>query len=133
MSKQSTLRSPLKRARGLGAGHSGTHHFWVQRASAVALIPLTIWFMVMLVGTLIAADRASVADFMASPVNALLFAALMVALFTHARLGIQTIIEDYIHHEGMKIAALLFASLLLYGFGAASLLAILHLHLFGIK
>lgn len=133
MSKQSSpLRSPLKRARGLGSAHSGVHHFWVLRISSLAIIPLSIWFLVMLITVLIGADRAGVANWMASPLNALLLAALIVSMFLHARLGIQEIILDYVPHEGKKIAAFLLNNVLIYGFGAASLLAILHLHLFGI-
>jgi succinate dehydrogenase / fumarate reductase, membrane anchor subunit len=132
MDNASPLRTPIKRARGLGSSHSGTHHFWLQRLSALALIPLSIWFIVALMTELIGADRAGVAAWLQGPVTALLLASLVVALFVHARLGMQTIIEDYVHCGAKKIAALLTLNILIYGFAAASLMAIARLHFFGI-
>ena len=125
------LRTPIKRARGLGSANEGTGHFWVQRVTAIALIPLTVWFMVELVSRLIGADRAGVALWLSHPLVALAMAALVVAMFWHAKLGIQVIIEDYVHHEGKKLATLLTCSALIYGFGAASLAAIARLHFIG--
>ena len=133
MRNSSHLRTPLKRARGLGASHSGTHHFWIQRVSAVAMIPLAMWFVVTLISKLIGADRAVVSDWVQQPLVALALASLLVAMFVHARLGIQVIIEDYVQHEGKKIALLLLTNALIIGCGAASLMAIFHLHFFGIK
>jgi succinate dehydrogenase / fumarate reductase membrane anchor subunit len=132
MRQSSPLRTPIKRARGLGSAKSGTHHFWVQRVSAVALIPLSIWFMVTLVGQLLGESREDIALWHHHPLNALALGALIVALFLHARLGIQTIIEDYVQHEGKKIVLLLVLNAIVFGFGAASLLAIARLHFFGI-
>ena len=131
MDKHSHFRTPIKTARGLGSAHSGTHHFWVQRVSAVALIPLSIWFMVEIISQLLGADRGGVALWLTNPLTALALAALIVGLFVHARLGIQTIIEDYIHSEAKKIVALLFLNLCIFGFGAVSLMAIVRLHFFG--
>lgn len=128
----SSLRTPIKRARGLGSAHDGTRHFWVQRVSAVALIPLSIWFMVTLVSRLLSGEQVAVMIWLRNPLAALALSALIVALFVHARLGVQTIIEDYIHCEVKKIAALLFLNLCIFGFGAASLMAIARLHFFGI-
>jgi succinate dehydrogenase / fumarate reductase membrane anchor subunit len=132
MDNASPLRTPIKRARGLGSSHSGTHHFWVQRLSALALVPLSIWFMVALMTQLIGADRAGVATWLQGPVTALLLASLIVALFMHARLGVQTIIEDYIHSAAKKLVALLALNVFVYGLAGASLLAIARLHFFGI-
>jgi succinate dehydrogenase / fumarate reductase membrane anchor subunit len=132
MDKRSSLRTPIKTARGLGSSHSGTHHFWVQRVSAVALIPLSIWFMVEILTKLLGADRAMVGSWLNNPLIALAMAALVVALFVHARLGIQTVIEDYIHGEAKKITALLLLNLFIFGFGALSVMAIFRLHFSGI-
>jgi succinate dehydrogenase / fumarate reductase, membrane anchor subunit len=132
MLKPSSLRTPIKTARGLGSAHSGTHHFWVQRLSAVALIPLSIWFMVEILTNLIGADRTMVLQWFQRPLVALAVAAMVVALFVHARLGIQTVIEDYIHCEAKKIAALLLLNVFIFGFGAASLMAIVRMHFVGI-
>ena len=133
MRNNSSLRTPLKRARGLGAAHSGTHHFWVQRVTAVAIIPLAVWFVVTLISKLLGAPRAAVSDWLQQPLVALALASLLVAMFAHARLGLQVIIEDYVANEGKKIALLLLTNALIIGCGAASLMAIFHLHFFGIK
>ncbi len=132
MNKKHSLRTPLKRARGLGASHSGTHHFWAQRSSAVALVPFSIWFVIELATKLVGADRAGVALWLRSPLVALALSMLVVALFVHARMGVQVIIEDYVHHEGLKVATILSSNALMVGFGAAALMAIAHLHFFAV-
>lgn len=132
MQKSSHLRTPIKTARGLGSAHSGTHHFWLQRVSAVALIPLSIWFMGTLVCVLLGADRSAMGAWFANPLHVIVLAAFLLAMFTHARLGIQTVIEDYIHHEGKKIIALLLLNVFIFTFGAGALMAIFKLHFFGI-
>jgi succinate dehydrogenase / fumarate reductase membrane anchor subunit len=110
-----SLRSPLGRVRGLGSAKSGTEHFWAQRVTAVALIPLTLWF-VYSVTTLTGADYAAAAAWLRAPWNAVLMLLLIVATFHHMQLGLQVVIEDYVHGEGTKIASLMLmkgASLLL--------------------
>ena len=131
MHNSSHLRTPLKRARGHGSAHSGTQHFWLQRLSALALIPLATWFVVALITQLIHADAAGIGQWLANPFTALLMAALILALFIHARLGIQTIIEDYIHCHAKKIAALLMLNIFTLGLGGASMMAIIRLHFLG--
>jgi succinate dehydrogenase / fumarate reductase membrane anchor subunit len=128
MKESSHLRTPIKRARGHGSSHSGTQHFWLQRLSALALIPLSTWFVVALITKLIHADAASIGQWLANPLVALLMAALLLAMFVHSRLGIQTIIEDYMHCHAKKIIALLMLNLFTFGLGGASLMAIFHLH-----
>jgi succinate dehydrogenase / fumarate reductase membrane anchor subunit len=100
------MRSPLSRVRGLGSAKTGTDHFWVQRVTAVALVPLTLWFIYALL-SLASADYATVSQWLRSPVNAVLMLALIVATFHHMQLGLQVVIEDYIHGEGIKIACLM--------------------------
>lgn len=133
MHKQNTsLRASMKTVRGLGSAHAGTHHFWVQRVSAVALIPLSIWFMVEMVSTLLGADRAAVALRFASPYVALAMLAFMLALAMHARLGIQVIIEDYVHGEAKKIVLLMGVNALAILIAVTSIFAIVRLHFIGI-
>lgn len=132
MHKQPTIVTPLKRARGMGSAHSGVHHFWVLRVSSLALVPLCIWFMAHLLAHLIGADAPSVAEWLHSPIQALLMAALIVSGFLHAKLGMQEVFEDYIHCKAMKLLALFTLNTLTYGLGAAALLAIGRLHFFGI-
>jgi succinate dehydrogenase / fumarate reductase, membrane anchor subunit len=128
MQPNAPLRTPLKRARGLGSAHSGTHHFWVQRVSAIALIPLSVWFVTALIMRLIGADQAALADRLSHPLVALALGALLVALFVHARLGVQVIIEDYVHCEAMKLGFLIVLNFVVFGLLAASLMAVAKLH-----
>ena len=100
------LRSPLSRARGLGSAHAGSAHWWSQRLTAVALVPLTLWFIC---GALrmTGATRAEVGAWLSSPLPLVLMLALIAATFYHLQLGVQVVIEDYVHREGTKLAAVL--------------------------
>lgn len=114
-----SLRSDLGRVRGLGSAQHGVGHWWAQRITSIALVPLTIWFVASVV-SLAGADYATVVNWMRAPVPAVLLVLLLAVSFYHAQLGAQVVIEDYIHHEGAKIASLLAvkAALLLLGLGA---------------
>ena len=101
-----SMRTPLGRVRGLGSAKSGTEHFWVQRVTAVALVPLTLWFVYALI-SLAGADHAAVSAWLRAPLNAVLMIALIAATFHHMQLGLQVVVEDYIHGEGIKIACLM--------------------------
>ena len=90
------LRTPLKTARGLGSAKDGTHHFVLQRITAVALIFLSL-YVVWLILSLVGSDYATVRASVANPCNAVLLVAFIVATFWHAKLGLQVIIEDYVH------------------------------------
>jgi succinate dehydrogenase / fumarate reductase membrane anchor subunit len=96
------LRTPLARARGLGSGKTGTSHFWYQRVTAVALMLLVPWLVWMLAG-MAGGDVESVRATIARPWNAILLAAFSVAMFWHAKLGMQVVIEDYVHTRGVEI------------------------------
>ncbi|GIX09887.1 succinate dehydrogenase, hydrophobic membrane anchor protein [Elioraea sp.] len=117
---QRTLRSPLGRVRGLGAAKEGVHHWWAQRVTALALVPLTLWFVASLL-VLAGASHGEVALWAARPHNAVLLLALIGATFWHGALGLQVVIEDYIHAEGARLAAMLAmkAAMLLAGLSAA--------------
>jgi succinate dehydrogenase / fumarate reductase membrane anchor subunit len=103
----SDLRNPLKNAKGLGAAKEGTGHFIAQRLTAIALAPLSIWFLVAVFG-LVGGGYPEARSFLAQPLNAILMAAFVLALFQHAKLGMDVVIEDYIHQPaaelGLKIA-----------------------------
>jgi succinate dehydrogenase / fumarate reductase, membrane anchor subunit len=111
-----SLRSPLGRVRGLGSAKSGVQHWWHQRLSAVALIPLSTWFVIALLGRL-DASHAEVVAWIGSPLVTVLLIALIAAVFEHARLGLQVVIEDYVHGEFAKIALLVLMKLA-FAFGA---------------
>lgn len=117
-----SFRTPLSRVEGLGAAHSGVEHFWRQRATATALIPLSIWFVIAALG-LVGADRATVLAYLHEPVHAVLMILFILAVLMHMVLGIQVVIEDYIPHEGQKIALLLLNRAFAWAVGAACLFA----------
>jgi len=99
------LRHPLKRARGLGSAQSGVGHWWTQRTTAVALIALGIWFVVLVLG-LVHGDYAAARATVAKPWNAVLLIAFLVTMFWHAVLGMQVVIEDYVHTHWKEITLL---------------------------
>ncbi len=119
-----SMRSPLGRVRGLGSAREGVGHWWAQRMTALALVPLALWFVAALVG-LTGADHAAAREWIASPVPAALLVLLVVASFYHGALGLQVVIEDYVHHEGAKLAALIAVGGLSLLLGLAGVLAVL--------
>ncbi|HKL64107.1 MAG TPA: succinate dehydrogenase, hydrophobic membrane anchor protein [Woeseiaceae bacterium] len=89
-----TIKTPMARALGLGSAKSGTEHWWMQRVTAVALVPLSLWFLVALLG-LEGFEQAAVTAWIAQPVTAVLLLLLVGALVYHSFLGTQVVIEDY--------------------------------------
>lgn len=124
----SNLRNPMKRARGLGSAKLGVHHFMIQRITALALIVLGIWF-VMLVLSLMHADYTSAHAVLARPFNALLMIAFVVAMFWHAQLGLQVIIEDYVHKPATQLTLQIAVKFLCFIAAVASVLAVLRIAL----
>ena len=122
----SNLKSPLGQVRHLGSARDGTHHWWLQRLTAVALVPLTIWFVISVL-SLVGADYLAFQAWVASPLSATLLILLVIATFYHASLGLQVVVEDYVHKGGPKFALLLLikgACLLLGLLGVVSVLLI---------
>lgn len=120
------MRSPLARVRGLGSSNDGIHHWWVQRLTGIALIPLVLWFVLYAVG-LASADLATVKAWVGAHYNPVLLILLIICMFHHGQLGLQVVIEDYIHKESVKVTSLLLVkggALLL---GACSAFAVLRL------
>lgn len=118
------FRAPLARARGLGSAKSGTHHWWMQRLTAVALVPLSLWFVASLI-TLVTADHATVVAWLHSPLVAILCCALIVAIFYHGQLGLQVVVEDYVHTESLKLVSIVVAGFLSLLMAGACLFAVL--------
>ncbi len=117
------LRTPLSRARGLGSAKDGLHHWWAQRLTAVALIPLVAWFAVSLV-MLSGADYATVRAWIGSPFVMVLLLLTIVIGLHHAQLGMQVVIEDYVHNDGAKLALIVLVRFLAVVFGLAAVVAI---------
>jgi succinate dehydrogenase / fumarate reductase membrane anchor subunit len=124
-----SMRSPLGRVRGLGSAREGVGHWWAQRMTSLALVPLALWFVAALV-TLTGADHATAREWIGAPVPAALLVLLIVATFYHGALGVQVIIEDYVHHEGAKVAALIAVNAVSLLLGLTGVLAVLTI-LFG--
>ena len=100
------MRSSLGRARGVGSGHSGVHHWYAERITSIALVPLTIWFIYSVL-RLVGASQSMVAAWVGHPVNAALLLALIVITFHHMQLGIQVVLEDYTPNPKKLMACVL--------------------------
>jgi succinate dehydrogenase / fumarate reductase membrane anchor subunit len=122
------MQSPLGRALGLGSAKEGVNHWWLQRVTAVALVPLVLWFVISIV-QLAGADRAALVAWLHQPMPAVLTVLLLVATFHHLALGLQVVIEDYVHGEGMKLGLIVAMRLLCIVFAARGILAVLKLAL----
>ena len=120
----SDLRSPLARARGLGAAHDGTHHFWVHRLSALALVPLCLWF----VASVVCQIGVSHGEFIAWAGQLHVATALVLTIiltFYHAALGLQTVVEDYVHTPLPRLALLLVVKFSSFTFAVVGVMAVL--------
>ena len=121
-------RTPIARARGLGSAKDGTHHWWMQRITAIALVPLTVW----LVGSLVAigaADHAQTVRWIRSPAVSIALLLTIAALFHHAQLGLQVVIEDYVQAEWKKLAALIAVRLMTIAVAATAAFSVLRIAL----
>ena len=121
-----SFRTPLGRVRGLGSAKDGTEHWWMQRLTALALIPITVWFVISVVG-MVGASYEEFSAWLASPLVAGIFLILIAATFYHAVLGLQVVVEDYLHNEGVKIATLLAVKAAAVLLGLTAALSVLRL------
>lgn len=122
------MRTDLKIARGLGSARHGVEHWWTQRLTALALIPLALWFATDLVAHL-GADRAHLAAWLADPIRASLMILTLVVGLHHAQAGIRVVVEDYVHHEGLKIASIIATGFAAFALATAGSVAVLVLAL----
>ena len=120
------LRTPLARVRGLGSARTGTDHFWRQRLTSVALLPLSITFIVIVV-SLLGRNQAAVKEVLGSPAVAVIMLLFIVTAAYHMWLGMQTIVEDYVHDEVWKFFGLMANTFFCFAVGLASFYAILKL------
>lgn len=119
-----SYQTPRAQATGLGTAHSGTHHWWVQRLSSIALIPLTVLFVPPFAGAL-GQGHAAVVALYASPFHALVAILMIAVAFQHLHQGLQVVIQDYVHHKGWLTAALTGAWMLSGAAGLAGVFAVL--------
>lgn len=124
----SSLRTPLARVTGLGAAKDGTHHWWMQRLTSIALLPLMVWLVASVI-SLTGAGQPAIAAWLSNPLAALLMVLFLGTVFYHLKLGLQIVIEDYVHTPPLRLALLIlnvFACFLLAG---GAILAVLKLAL----
>ncbi len=124
------MRTPLGRVLGLGAAREGSGHWWSQRVTALALVPLTFWVVYSVI-SLSGMTHASVIDWMQNPYNAVLFVLFLGALFFHSFLGVQVVIQDYVHGGWLKLAALILLQFAYFALAGISIFAVLHVALGG--
>ncbi|MGZ9033996.1 MAG: succinate dehydrogenase, hydrophobic membrane anchor protein [Rhodospirillales bacterium] len=117
------LRSSLGRVRGLGSAKEGVRHWWAQRVTAIALVPLSIWFVVAVI-SLMGADYTEYQAWIGQFGNALLMILTALVLFYHGYLGMQVVIEDYVHGEGARVITLLFFKFVLAALAVSCVLAV---------
>lgn len=123
-----SLQTPLARVRGLGSAKEGVHHWWYQRLTAIALIPLSLWFIYSIV-SITGADYSAAVSWLNDTLNAVLMLLFLIALYYHAMLGLQVVIEDYIESEWQKIACIILVKFLLLITGLSAVLAVLKIYL----
>jgi succinate dehydrogenase / fumarate reductase membrane anchor subunit len=119
------MRSPLARAMGFGSAKDGVEHWWIQRVSAVALVPLTLWFVASIIAHT-GSDYATSIAWLRMPLATILMILLLIALFYHTALGLQVVIEDYVHSE-FKFAAVVAVHLGCFALAATGIVAVLRI------
>lgn len=124
--EKSGLTSPLGRAKGLGSAKEGTDHWFMQRVTAIANLPLMLW----LIYNVVTMSKGGVTHvefttWLAHPINAILMTLVVISVFYHAKLGSQVVTEDYIHCEGMKMVKLIGQKLFFFGMAVAAIFSIL--------
>lgn len=122
--------TPLKRVRGLGSAREGTMHFWRQRLTALALVPLTLFFVGLIV-RLYGADYETVRATLGNPFVAIVLGLMVITGLIHMRIGMQVVIEDYVHGEGAKLVTLILNTFFTFAIGAMAVFALIKLALGG--
>jgi succinate dehydrogenase / fumarate reductase membrane anchor subunit len=122
------LRAPLAKVRGLGSAKEGTHHWWAQRLTAIALVPLSLWFIYSLV-CMTTRDYMAAIGWLQSPMTSTLLILFVFSLFYHAQLGMQVVIEDYVGNEALKITSIIVLKFVMFFAGLAGVMAVLKVFL----
>ena len=118
------LRSSLRMALGLGSAQHGTGHWWAQRITAASLIPLGLWFSISVLGLPIA-DYSAVRSWLAQPLNSILMILLVVSVLHHSQLGIQVVVEDYVHDDSLKFMTVIVSRFLHIALAVAAIYALI--------
>ena len=122
------MRTDLGRVRGLGTAKEGVHHWWMQRLTAIALIPLTLWFIIS-IATLNNASYTETVNWLSIPLVSIFMILLVSAMLYHALLGVQVVVEDYIHQEGFKFLLLIGLKFIFLVLGVVAIFSLLKIAL----
>ena len=122
------MRTDLGRVRGLGTAKEGVHHWWMQRLTAIALIPLTLWFIIS-IATLNNASYIETVNWLSTPLVSIFMIILVSATLYHALLGVQVVVEDYIHQEGFKFLLLIGLKFIFLVLGVVAIFSLLKIAL----
>ena len=118
------METPIGRVRGLGSARSGAHHWWLERLTSISTLVLFIWLLVSLL-RLPALDYEGVTEWLASPIAAVPMLLLIISTFWHSKLGLQVVIEDYVHEEGLKIFTITLLNFFVIALGALAFFSVL--------
>ena len=120
------FRTPISQAKGLGSAKEGAHHFWMQRLSAIALVPLSLWFAFS-VASMAGAGYEEMREWLSSPWVAAFFLLFFVVSYYHGAIGVQVVVEDYISSEGFRMLIIIATKFALALLGAASVIAVIRI------
>jgi len=124
----SNYRTPLSRVKGLGSAKEGTDHFWAQRLTAIALVPLVLW-LTFSIASLPDMDYLAIREWLSQPFNAIVMILFMIAGFYHSRLGLQVVIEDYIGSHGPRTASIIAVTFIAVALGVTGVFSVLRIAL----
>jgi succinate dehydrogenase / fumarate reductase, membrane anchor subunit len=122
------FKNPMARAKGLGVGHAGSHHWMMQKLTALSNLFLLSWAVLSVIG-LVGVDYGSFIDWLAQPVHAVLMILFLISVFTHMALGLQVVIEDYIHCELSKVVGIMMVKILCFSLAIAGIFSVLKIAL----
>jgi succinate dehydrogenase / fumarate reductase membrane anchor subunit len=125
-SDMSNFRTPLKKVKGLGSAKEGTGHFWSQRLTAIALVPLVLW-LAFSVASLPNMDYVAIREWLSQPFNAIVMILFLIAGFHHARLGLQVVIEDYVSSHVKRTAAIIAVTFIAAALGVTGVFSVLRI------
>ena len=120
------LRTPLSQVKGLGSAKEGTGHFWVQRLTAIALIPLVVW-IAFAVARLSSMSQADIQIWLSSPFSAVMMILFLIAAFWHAKLGLQVVIEDYVSNHAVRTVAIIAVTLISFALAVIGVFSVLRI------
>jgi succinate dehydrogenase / fumarate reductase, membrane anchor subunit len=122
----SNLRTPLSQVKGLGSAKEGTDHFWMQRLTAIGLIPLVVW-IAFSVARLPSMSQADIQTWLSSPFSAVMMTLFLIAAFWHAKMGLQVVIEDYVGNHAVRTVAIIAVTLICFALGVTGVFSVLHM------